>query len=132
MIGLDTNVLVRLLVGDDREQTEQARRFVRDRCTAESPGYVNCVVLAELVWVLATSYGYRRTEIADAVEILLAGSDRIVEARDEVRAALEDHKSGRTDLIDSLIARINRMHGCEATATFDRKAAKLDGFVRVR
>jgi predicted nucleic-acid-binding protein len=131
MIGLDTNVLVRLVVGDDPRQTDKARRFVSRHCTPDSPGFIDWVVLAELVWVLAASYGYARSDIAAAVEGLLAGGDRIVEHHDEVRAGLEDYKAGRADFVDALIARINRGYGCEATATFDLKAAKLDGFVQV-
>jgi len=131
MIGLDTNVLVRLLVADDPAQTARAKRFVDSRCTRESPGFINCIVLAELVWVLASAYDYRRSDIVDAVESLLAGEDRVVEHHDDVRAALEDYKSSRVGFTDALIARLNRVRGCEATATFDHTAAKLDGFVRV-
>jgi predicted nucleic-acid-binding protein len=131
MIGLDTNILVRLLVTDNPDQTALAQHFVDTRCTRESPGYINCVVLAELVWVLASVYGYRRSDIAGAVGKLLAGDDRVVEHHDEVRASLEDYKSGRADFVDAMILRINRSRGCEATATFDRRAAKLEGFIRV-
>lgn len=131
MIGLDTNILVRLLVADDPAQTARAKHFVDNRCTRESPGFINCVVLAELVWVLARSHEYRRSDIAGAVESLLAGDDRVVEHHDAVQAGLEDYKSGRADFIDAIIVRINRARGCEATATFDRKAAKLTGFVQV-
>jgi predicted nucleic-acid-binding protein len=130
MIGLDTNILVRLFVEDDRVQTAQAKRFVDLKCTPDSPGFVNCIVLAELAWVLRR-HGYGRADIAAIVERLLTGRDRRVDHHDQVVAALADHKAGRIDLVDSLIARINRAHGCEATATFDRKAAKLDGFIRV-
>ena len=108
MIGLDTNVLVRLVVGDDPRQTNQARQFVDRHCTPDSPGFINCVVLAELVWVLAAAYHYGRSEIATAVEGLLAGDDRIVEHHDEVRACLEDYRSGRVDLTDALIGQIGR------------------------
>lgn len=131
MIGLDTNVLVRLVVGDDPRQTNQARHFVDRRCTPDAPGFINCVVLTELVWVLGSSYGYERLEIAAAVEGLLAGDDRVVEHRDAVRASLADYKAGRLDFTDALIGHVNRAQGCEATATFDRKAAKLEGFVAV-
>lgn len=131
MIALDTNVLVRLLVTDDPAQTERAKRFIDRHCSRAQPGFINCVVLAELVWVLANPYGYSRSAIVDAVETLLAGNDRMFEYRDEVRAALDEYRSSRADFIDALIARINRARGCEATATFDRKAARLDGFVRV-
>jgi predicted nucleic-acid-binding protein len=131
MIGLDTNILVRLLVRDDPDQTAQARRFVDTRCTPDSPGFINCVVLAELVWVLRKVYNYRRAEIAAAIESLLAGSDRVVEYHDDVRAALAAYKSRRVDFTDAIIARINRVRGCEATATFDRRATKLDRFMQV-
>jgi predicted nucleic-acid-binding protein len=131
MIGLDTNILVRLLVGDDLTQTAQARRFVDNHCTPESPGFINCVVLAELVWVLTRVYNYRRSDIADAVESLLMGQDRLVEHHAEVRAGLEDYRAGSADFIDAIILHINRASGCDATATFDRKAGNIDGFIRV-
>jgi predicted nucleic-acid-binding protein len=131
VIGLDTNILVRLVVGDDPVQTRQAKRFVESRCSAESPGFINCVVLTEFVWVLARTYGYSRSEIAGTVESLLAGDDRIIEHHEAVRAGLDDYRSGRVDFIDAIIARINCARGCEATVTFDRKAARIEGFVRV-
>ena len=131
MIGLDTNVLVRLVVGDDPQQTRQAKAYVARHCTPDSPGFINCVVLAELVWVLASSYHYSRSEIATAVEALIAGVDRVVEHHHAVRASLDDFIAGRLDFTDALIGHVNRAGGCEATATFDRRAAKLDGFVHV-
>ena len=131
MIGLDTNVLVRLVVGDDPEQTSRAKRYIERYCTPESPGFINCVVLAELVWVLDISYGYGRPEIASVVEGLLAGGDRIIEHHDSVRASLGDYRTGKMDFADALISHINSDRGCETTATFDRKAAALDGFTLV-
>jgi predicted nucleic-acid-binding protein len=131
MIGLDTNVLVRLIVADDPEQTARARRFVEARCTPASPGFINCIVLAEFVWVLASVYAFKRPQIAGAVEMLLAGDDRVIEHHDAVRGSLDDYRAGRADLVDAMIARINRARGCEATATFDRGASKLDGFICV-
>jgi predicted nucleic-acid-binding protein len=131
MIGLDTNVLVRLLVGDDARQTAQAKAFVEKHCSQASPAFVSSVVVAELVWVLANPYGYRRADIVRALEDLLSGNDRVFEHHEEVRAALKVYNSGRADFIDALIAGINRALGCKTTVTFDRQAAKLDGFTRL-
>jgi len=131
MIGLDTNILVRLLVADDPAQTARVKRFVDRHCTRETPGFINCVVLAELVWVLGSVYRYSRSEIADAIEDLLIGEDRVVEQHDAVRRSLTDFRSGRADFVDAVIVRINRTLGCEVTATLDRKAAMLDGAVPV-
>jgi len=131
MIGLDTNILVRLLVEDDPVQTAHAKQFVMRRCTPESPGFINSVVLAEFVWVLSSVYQFGRAEIVGAIEQLLAGRDRVIEFRDEVEDALAEYRRGRIGFTDAMIVRINIARGCEATATFDRKAAGLDGFVRV-
>ena len=131
MIGLDTNILVRLVVGDDPEQTDTAKNFVERHCTPDSPGFINCVVLAELVWVLDFSYGYDRSHIVGVMEALLTGVDRVLEHHDAVRASLDEYKAGQADFADALIGHINRGRGCNTTATFDRKATKLDSFTLV-
>lgn len=131
MIGLDTNVLARLFVEDDVQQARQAREFVAARCTRQNPGFVDRVALCELVWVLSSVHDYRRAEIAPIIEKLLSSRDLIVEDEAAVRAALRIFTSRNIDFADALIGEVNRVRGCEATATFDRKAAKLDGFVSV-
>lgn len=63
MKALDTNVLVRLLVADDDDQTERAAACIERRCTAQSPCWLNRIVLRELAWVLDRAYGYSRSRI---------------------------------------------------------------------
>ena len=131
MIGLDTNVLARLFVDDDPAQARAARQFVAARCTPQNPGFVDRVALCELVWVLSSVHDYRRGEIAPVVEELLASEGLILEDDRAVRAALHAYTTRNIDFSDALIGEVNRARGCDATATFDRKAAKLDGFIRV-
>lgn len=131
MIGLDTNVLARLFVDDDPAQARLAREFVANRCTGIDPGHVDRVALCELVWVLSSVYGYGRTAIVNVIEALLASRDIVLEDDEAVRAALRIFATRRVDFADVLIGQVNRAHGCEATATFDRRAAKLDGFIQV-
>jgi predicted nucleic-acid-binding protein len=131
MIGLDTNVLARLFVDDDPMQARQAREFVARRCTERNPGFVDRVALCELVWVLSSVYDYRRLEIAPIIEKLLATPQLILEDDVAVRAALRTFTSRSVEFADALIGEANRARGCDATATFDRKASKVDGFIRV-
>jgi predicted nucleic-acid-binding protein len=131
MIGLDTNVLARLFVDDDLAQARQARQFVADRCTAQDPGYVDRVALCEMVWVLASVHGYSRAAIVNVIEALLASRDIVLEDGETVGTALRIFATRGVDFADALIGQVNRARGCEATATFDRKAARLDGFIRV-
>lgn len=131
MIGVDTNILVRILTADDPKQTEIARQLLEESCSVSQPGIVNIVVITELTWVLESLYGYTRSNVALALESLLANGKLAIESHQEVRAALLTYKNVNCDFIDALIGEINRARGCEATATFDRKAARLKGFVRV-
>lgn len=130
MIGFDTNVLLRAFVLEDGEQTERARRLVT-RCSPDNPVYVNSIALAEAVWVLEARYGYKRAAIADFVEQLLQAADVVLEHEDSVRTVMKTYLRHNVDFADALLARINGVSGCEATATFDRRAAKLDDFMAV-
>jgi predicted nucleic-acid-binding protein len=130
MIGLDTNVIVRLFVDDDAAQAGRARAFVAARCTPAEPGFVNRVSLCETVWVLR-GFGYGRSQIAGIVEALLEARDILVEDSEAVRAALARFRTTNIDFADLLIAEKNLEHGCSATATFDRKALKVPLFEAV-
>ena len=132
MIGFDTNVLVRLIVADDPRQAEQARQFVLDNCSAEDPGFVGCVVLAEAIWVLESAYGMHRDDIVRAVQRLLAAPEFLLQDHSLVRAALYAFERTAVGFTDLLIAETNRANGCKTTVTFDRKAAKFEGFTLIR
>ncbi|TAM59775.1 PIN domain-containing protein [bacterium] len=128
MKGLDTNVLVRLLTGDDPAQQQRARAFIASNCSAASPGFVNRIVIVELVWVLESTYGYTRQQIAAAIDGLLRTQELTVEDTSEVALSLSAYREG-ADFADALLSITNEAAGCEETATFDRRAAKrLAGF----
>ena len=132
MIGIDTNVLVRHLVGDDPVQARLAERFLSQRCSAEEPGFVNRVVLCELAWTLERIYGFPRSDIARAIEQLLVARELRAEEREHVQGAVQVFRRGGIGFSDALIAGINRAAGCEATATFDRRASKAAGLVAIK
>ena len=131
MIGLDTNLLVRHLVGDDAKQAALASRFLESRCSPTEPGYVNLVVLCELAWTLDRTYGYARSDIARVIDNLLMARELSVERPDVVATALHRYRHGKIGFSDALICVLNQTAGCSATATFDGKAARIDGFMPV-
>ena len=127
MIGIDTNVLVRYVTQDDSVQAPIARRFIEKTISAERPGHVSLVTLAEFVWVLRTRYNASRDEIVTAVEELLADPRLIVQDENAVWRAVDDYDFDSVDFADALIAAVNREHGCSHTVTFDKAAAKIEG-----
>jgi predicted nucleic-acid-binding protein len=128
MIGIDTNVLLRLLVRDLDTQVRAAEKFIATHCSSEEPGYVSRVVIIEIVWALKGFYGYDRAQIAAAIRALLNVSEFEVESADEIHAALADFETSAPGFVDCLLARTNAAIGCKHTVTFDRKAAKLKGY----
>ena len=123
MRGLDSNVLVRLLVADDVQQLQRAQAYVQ----ANAPCWINRVVLCEVVWVLRRRYGQSRQRIAAALQTLTEAVEFEIEDAEAVRQGIEALEAGH-DFADAVIASTNRRRGCDTTATFDRKAGRLDGF----
>lgn len=131
MIGLDTDVLVRVLMDDDKRQAAQAEQLIADA----GPGgaYVSLIVLAETVWVLESPFRLERAAILAAVERPLARAELVIESREAVVTALHVCATGSVDFTDALVGEVNRAAGCSATTppAFDRRAARLPGFRRV-
>lgn len=128
MIGLDTNVVVRLLTQDDSRQLKRAREAITSQCSAEDPGWINSIVLVEVIWVLSSAYQYSRGEIVGAIEKLLQVRELEIQYVDEVWEALHLYRDHPADFSDYYLAVINRKSGCGTTLTFDVKAARNEMF----
>jgi len=122
MRAVDTNVLVRLLTGDDPAQTAVAEEFVR------KGAWVSHVVLAEAVWVLGSFFRRTAKQIASSVESLLLHGEVSVQDTDVVIAALAQFRANSgIAFSDCLILEIARKAGHLPLGSFDRQLAKLDG-----
>ena len=130
MIGLDTNVLLRLFVEDEPEQCERARSFVA-AATREDVCFVNPVVFAEFVWTLARRMKRSKTEVANLIEQVLSADDLEIVHREAANRALHAYRLGRADFADYFLAGINEDHGCASTATFDKYALEFKSFSSV-
>jgi predicted nucleic-acid-binding protein len=128
MIGVDTNVIVRLLVADDERQADAASRYLKQHCSSDDPALLSDIVLVECAWVLEDVYEYSRPQIGDAIDGLLATSQLRAADASAVSMALQRFRSSSADFADCLLGVVNSDAGCEYTATFDRKASKLAEF----
>lgn len=128
MIGLDTNVVIRYLVQDDKKQSAAATRFIEKSLTTDVPGYINHICLCEIVWVLQRCYGITKQQMREIIEGLLTTKQLIVQNVEVTWKALRAFDAKNADFCDALIGQINIHSGCEHTVTFDKKAASLPGF----
>ena len=123
MIGLDTNILLRVTLDDDPVQSPVARRLFRSLETGR-PGLVNVPVLMEFFWVLRSRYKLPPTRLAAVMRDLLEVEHLEFEAFEAVGKALAAYEAGTADFPDLVIALRNRELGASSTFTFDAAAAR--------
>lgn len=126
MIALDTNVLVRYLVCDDRKQAEAAR-LVLESFTAERPGLICREVTVELVWVLEQAYRFNGHQVANIVEELVSTEGLVFEAQDDAARAALRYQNASAGFSDLMISGAARRSAAHPLYTFDKKAARLEG-----
>lgn len=116
MAALDTNVVIRLLVGDDAAQARAAERLV-----AAEPCTLSTSVLMECEWVLRSGYKFEPARIATSLRALLALHH--IDALDPVltQQALQGYEAG-LDFADALHAA--QRHDGDRFLTFDRQLVR--------
>ena len=123
MIGVDTNILLRLYVADHPAQHEAAAFFFSGR-TEDEPAYIRLIVLVEFVWSLRRTYGYSRDDIATLVARMVDAADIRLERAEIVAHALKASDGSPIGFVDAVVALANLADGCSRTMTFDKTAAR--------
>jgi predicted nucleic-acid-binding protein len=122
MIGLDTNVLIRL--GDDSDPSQRDRAQALVRTQGAGGCFITEIVLSEFAWTLTRSFKLSRADVAARIAVVLEAPDLIVASEREAARALQRFRAGPADFADYFLAEINRSAGCATTATFDIDAIR--------
>ena len=127
MLAIDTNLIVRYLVGDDPAQAARARKLIDNNDT-----FVCTTVLLETEWVLRSVYGFSALRCAKALTDF-AGLPRVsLEDAVATAKALSWVRQG-VDFADGL--HLAKSEACEAFISFDQdfaKAANALGGIKVQ
>ncbi len=117
MLAIDTNVVVRYLIGDHPEQSAQARTLIDNEDV-----FVCTTVLLESEWVLRSTYGYARAQLAKTLRAL-GGLPRVTIEDPEMAAQALDWLEAGMDFADAL--HLAAAGGCVGFASFDRRLAQV-------
>ncbi len=128
MIALDSNVILRYLVGDDVEQAEAAHKLLAG-LTPDNPAFIGREVMIEVAWVLERSYGFTRSRVAEALMELAASDSLVVENSDDVAASAHRYRQGGAGFSDLMILAAATRVGAVPLHTFDRRLARTNGAV---
>ncbi len=122
MQTVDTNVLVRILVTDDKQagQVKLARQFAKKAKIL----FIPQIVQAELVWVLDSAYQLNKADIIQVLQHLQTNEAFQLQNEAEFSHALQLYQSNNVDFSDCLIWVESKKENCVIT-TFDKKFSRL-------
>jgi predicted nucleic-acid-binding protein len=128
LIALDTNVLIRFLVRDDKQQAMRARTLLESCRGAGDTCLVSIPVLCELEWVLESVYRASRSDIVATVRMLQTTPPFVLEDAELLDRAIQMYSKGKGDLSDYILGEVGVARGAHTTYTFDRDLRSARGF----
>jgi len=128
MKGVDTNILIRFLIGDDEQQAKKVYKIFKKVESEKKELFVPMLVVLELIWVLESAYEISRDGILDSIGDLLLMPILKFENQSALQQFILSAQGSRYDLPDLLIAHSAKINGCETVLTFDKKASKFNLF----
>ncbi len=117
--AVDTNLVVRWIIGDDPEQTGRATAVF------EQETYISLTVLIETVWVLSgRRYGLNRTLVADLLDRIVRARSVTIEHEASLPWAIDRYRAGAdfADMIHLIAAAT-----ADRFVTFDRRLVTQAG-----
>lgn len=128
MIGIDTSVVVRYLVGTPPEQADRARQLI----DSDREIGVSLLVLAETAHVLRSFYRVPRPEILDRLLELISRANLNpleLSKADTIDALVRARSFASSPVTDALIAAVARASGAVPVYTFDERFGRLGAAV---
>ncbi|MDA8099286.1 MAG: type II toxin-antitoxin system VapC family toxin [Nitrospiraceae bacterium] len=127
-VFVDTNVFLRFFVNDVAAQYEKARALFEAAETGKIKLETSELVIAEIVWVLESFYGFSRKEVTEVLSTLLSSRNLKIASHARITEAVRLYAAGNMDFIDAYNIAYVRSKEYSKVATFDSKHfKKVDG-----
>jgi predicted nucleic-acid-binding protein len=124
VISFDTNMLIRLLVEDDREQARIVQEILLQAEEQGTKVMILSEVLVEIVWVLESVYSCSRNEIARYLDMILQKEVFLFSDFSKIKNVVNIFRE-RGDFCDLLIVAKSRQFNAEKLLSFDKKLQKM-------
>ena len=101
---VDTNVILRYLLGDHSEFSPKAEVFLLDVSQGVKKAEIPEVVIVECIYVMEKYYEIPKNEIVDKLSRILNFSGIVNPDRPEILKALLKYENSNTDIVDCILA----------------------------
>lgn len=131
MIFLDTNIILRYLTKDDPSKAEKCNKLFKKAVKKEVVLYSTTMVIAEVVWVLESFYGYPRKEVAETVMKILNTENIKLDEKDILLAAAGLYSLKKIDFIDAYNAIVMEEKKIDTVYSYDSDFDLLESLKRI-
>lgn len=126
MVGLDTSVVVRLLIGEPIEQAALARDFLNELFVANEKAAVSDLVVSEVYFALQYHYAVPKAKALEALSSLFESGEIVATGIAATVLKMPNLAAAKPGFVDRLIqADYEKLFG--SMATFEKKASRLPG-----
>ena len=120
---IDTNVVLRYLLGDHPEFSPKAEAFMFDVSKGVKKAEILDVVIVECIYVMEKYYEIPKTEIVEKLSGILNFSGIVNPDRSEILEALLKYENSNIDIVDCILAA--RSSPEKVVISFDKDMKKL-------
>lgn len=129
---VDTNVFLRFFVRDVESFYQKAKELFEKAEKGVVKLETSDMVIAEIVWVLESYYGFTKAEIKEVINTILETKNVKVANHSRVKEAVNLYTLGKMDFIDAYNIAYIREKGYRKVATFDVKHFKnIEGIISI-
>ncbi|MCP4682504.1 MAG: type II toxin-antitoxin system VapC family toxin [Desulfobacterales bacterium] len=101
---IDTNVVLRYLLGDHPEFSPKAAAFMSDVFEGIKKAEIRDVVIVECIYVMEKYYGVPKNDIVEKLSGILNFSGIVNSDKAEILKALMDYAGINIDIVDCILA----------------------------
>jgi len=122
---IDTNLILRLLIGDVPHQLEKSKRLFKKIEEKKATGLISILVVNELIWILEHFYNKKRQEFVPSIlRLILIKNIKIIEIKKkELVLILEKMIKINLDFTDLYLLYLSH-NQLYPIASFDKKLLK--------
>ena len=120
---IDTNVILRYLLGDHAELSPKAEAFMMDVSEGAKPAEILDVVIVECIYVMEKYYQIPKAEIVDKLSKILSFAGIVNPDRPEILNALLKYENSNIDIVDCILAA--KSSPAKVVVSFDKDMKRL-------
>ncbi len=121
----DTNIIIRLLTGEPKEQAYKARELFLLAEEGKISIIVDPIIIAEIIWVLSNqSYGISKYDLAISLQKFLKLDGVFINEENVINDALNEFMNNNVDYIDAYLSCLAKSKSNTPIVTWNLKHFK--------